>query len=79
MSLKDIYKAFLFLLALIFLVFVTLCCIYGFKIFAGSKTSFKFFESGEFDIFVGGYVENEGSYTIRYSSTYDELFESSGV
>ena len=79
MSVKDIYKAFLFLLALILLVFVTLCCIYGFKIYAGQKSSFKFYESGEFDVFMGGYVENEGYYTVRYSDTYKELFEDSGV
>lgn len=79
MSAKDIYKAFLFLLALIFLIFVALCCIYGLKIFAGKKPSFKFYESGEFDIFMGGYVENEGYYTVRYSDTYKELFDDSGV
>jgi len=79
MSVKDIYRAFLFLLSLIFLVFITLCCIFGFQIFAGAKVSFKFSESGEFDIFIGGYVENEGYYAVRYSDTYGELFENSGV
>jgi len=79
MSVKDIYRAFLFLLVLILLVFITLCCIYGLNIYAGRKTSFVFFESGEFEIFIGGYVENEGHYTVRYSDTYKELFENSGV
>ena len=80
MKTKDIYRAFLFLLILIFLIFIALISAFGLNMHAGNgNPSFSFSESGDFVIFMGGDVANEGNYTVRYSGTYEELFSSAGV
>lgn len=82
MSLKPkIYKAFSLILIVIFSVFSITAIIYGLKLnFAdNSDRKIDFEETGSFLIFIGGNVENEGFYEIRYSTTYLELFKEAGV
>ena len=76
MSLKSFCRAFASILVLIFITFLITVCFGGFKFnFAKAKENVEFFEDGSFVIFVGGNVENEGEYKVRYSTTYGELFD----
>jgi len=80
MNSKSFYKAFGLILSVIFLSFIITVFIYGLKIgFAGKKIKIKYKDIGFCSIFVGGAVENEDFYEIRYSTTYGELFNLAGV
>lgn len=76
MNLKVLNKALSLILFLIFLIFLIMVCCFGFKFnYADAKNSKQvFYESGNFIIFIGGAVEREGFYEVRYSTTYGELF-----
>lgn len=81
MKTKSFYKAFILILMIIFIVFIITVSVYGLKIyFADNKSSrIAFEETGSFLIFVGGAVEDERFYEVRYSTTYGELFNEVGV